>query len=116
MSDWTRLSLAVMDYIEEDVWDMREKYFYTLDVFSSWMYNIREERAGKAGFTPAYSSTDGFLLPAINIYQFITLSFNVTGINMYIPKTQLPVLDLSVKIFAISVRLYRSTFLFCFIQ
>ena len=82
MSDWTRLSLAVMDYIEEDVWDMREKYFYTLDENTSWMYNIREERAGKAGFTPAYSSTDGFLLPAINIYQFITLSFNVTGTDL----------------------------------
>ena len=52
MSDWA----AVMDYIEEDVWDMREKYFYTLDVISvgatvcSWMYNTREEMAG---FTPA---------------------------------------------------------------
>ena len=34
MSDWTRLSLAVMDYIEEDVWDMREKYVYILHVFS----------------------------------------------------------------------------------
>ena len=84
-----------MDYIEKDVWDMSEKYFYTLDVFSSWMYNIREERAGEAGFTPAYSSTDGILLPPIHIYQFITLSFNVTGINMYIPKTQLPVSDFS---------------------